>query len=308
MTPAAGAATGHRTATRNAPRPPRRISGPVGGRLAPPAGRLAPKPARRAPRPASRPRLSLVGPMVARVRALPDNSLVDRLVRGRAWIPVLGVMLAGIVAMQVEILKLGSSMGRWIERSSTLTARNEQLRATVAGLADDQRIESMAAGMGMVMPPASSLGFLSVRDGSPADRIVRLHAPDPVQFLASLPQVTSPLISGVPAATTGLLSSAAATQSAQSTSSGQPNSTAAAGSQPAASASGGGSGPASSATGQSAAGSAGSSTAQVGAGGTTGTSGGSQPQSPSSQTTSGAAAPGGAALAPPSAGGRSSGG
>ena len=52
------------------------------------------------------------------VRTLPDHRLLDRLIRGRAWIPLLGVMLVGIVAMQVEVLKLGASIGRSIQRTS----------------------------------------------------------------------------------------------------------------------------------------------------------------------------------------------
>ena len=57
--------------------------------------------------------------------SLPDHSLLDRVVRGRAWIPLLGVLLAGIVAAQVEILKLGASMGRSLEQTTTLTSQNE---------------------------------------------------------------------------------------------------------------------------------------------------------------------------------------
>ena len=58
-------------------------------------------------------------------------------------------MLAGIVAMQVEVLKLGTSVGRWMQRASTLQTKNESLQASVASLADDQRIERLAAAMGM---------------------------------------------------------------------------------------------------------------------------------------------------------------
>ena len=72
------------------------------------------------------------------------------------WIPLLGVLLAGIVAAQVEILKLGATMGRALEQTTTLTDRNEQLRGSVAALADDQRIEQLAANMGMVLAAAGS--------------------------------------------------------------------------------------------------------------------------------------------------------
>jgi hypothetical protein len=124
---------------------------------------------------------------LALVRGLPDHSLIDRLVRGRAWIPVLGVLLAGIVAMQVEILKLGTSMGRAMERSATLQTRNESLQASVASLADDQRVERMAAGMGMVIPSPDSLAFLSGNPNRDVGRaIANIHAPDPVSFTNEL--------------------------------------------------------------------------------------------------------------------------
>ena len=84
------------------------------------------------------------------------------------WIPLLGVMLAGIVAMQVEVLKLGASMGRSLRAEPALSAQNATLRESVASLADDQRIEQLAAAMGMVMPPPRPVGFLTAhgREGA----------------------------------------------------------------------------------------------------------------------------------------------
>ncbi|MEA2145743.1 MAG: hypothetical protein QOG59_1330, partial [Solirubrobacteraceae bacterium] len=131
---------------------PRRSSGPLGARLA------------------------------AGVRTMPNHRLIDRLVRGQAWIPVLGVMLAGIVFMQVEVLKLGAGIGRSVQQASTLSTVNQQLRASVATLGDDQRIESMAAQMGMIMPNPTAVGFLSVP--SDAGRVVgSIAAPSATTFL-----------------------------------------------------------------------------------------------------------------------------
>ncbi|HEY8763869.1 MAG TPA: hypothetical protein VIM18_06755, partial [Solirubrobacteraceae bacterium] len=123
--------------------------------------------------------------VLTRIRALPDHPLLDKLIRGRAWIPVLGVMLAGIVAMQVEVLKLGASMGRAIERGTALQSTNELLRASVATLADDQRIERIAASRGMVMPSPAGVGFLSARSAANAQQAVtNIHAPSPTSFMA----------------------------------------------------------------------------------------------------------------------------
>ena len=124
---------------------------------------------------------------LAVVRSLPEHSLIDRLVRGRAWIPVLGVLLAGIVAMQVEVLKLGTSVGKLVQRSTVLQSQNESLQASVAALGDDQRIERLAAGMGMVMPAPTTIAFLKAPSGGdPSRAIADLHAPDPTTFANQL--------------------------------------------------------------------------------------------------------------------------
>ncbi len=109
--------------------------------------------------------MSLLARAQAFLVSLPDRPLLDRVVRGRAWIPILGVLLAGIVAMQVEVLKLNASMGRSLERGTALASRNQQLRASVSALSDDARIERLAAQQGMVMPAPEAVTFLNSADG-----------------------------------------------------------------------------------------------------------------------------------------------
>jgi hypothetical protein len=92
----------------------------------------------------------------------------------------------GIVAMQVEVLKLGATMGRAIERGSALQSRNELLRANASGLADDQRIERLAAGMGMVMPQPAVVGFLTARKANAGRAAANIHASSAGAFLAAL--------------------------------------------------------------------------------------------------------------------------
>lgn len=139
------------------------------------------------------------------VRALPDHRLLDRIVRGRYWIPILGVLLAGIVAMQVEVLKLSASMGRSIERGTALQSRNEQLRASVAQLSDDQRIERLAAAMGMVMPDPSAIDFLAVRPGANIrGALASIHQPNASGFIASLPAIDTPAGAAAANSSTGI--------------------------------------------------------------------------------------------------------
>ncbi len=155
------------------------------------------------------------------MRSLPDQPLLDRIVRGRAWIPLLGVMLAGIVAMQVEVLKLGTSIGRSLERGTALQSRNELLRANVAALDDGQRIERLAARTGMVMPAPAAVGFLA---GAPRANVQKaltnIHAPNPSSFIAGLPSSSSTSPAGTSTlatpASTGSTATATATAPATS--------------------------------------------------------------------------------------------
>jgi cell division protein FtsL len=149
------------------------------------------------------------------VRSLPDHSLLDRIVRGRVWIPVLGVLLAGIVFTQVEVLRLNASMGQALRQNSTLAIRNQALRVSVAELSDQTRIERLAARMGMVMPGPTTLSFVP---GNPSVTrgVQNIHAPAPDQFVAQLPSPASSDTTG----SGGSSSSAAASGSAMGSSSG----------------------------------------------------------------------------------------
>ena len=174
-----------------APRSPRRVSGPAGpGRPAGPVRAPRPAPqARPARRTRSTARATPTAPLGARwlahLRTLPDHALLDRVVRGRLWIPLLGVLLAGIVAMQVELLKLNAGIGHSMVRTSQLQIQNQLLRASDAQLSDDRRIESVAAGMGMLMPPPQSVRFLPADGAAEAGRAAAgVHAPDAASFAA----------------------------------------------------------------------------------------------------------------------------
>ena len=98
------------------------------------------------------------------------------------------MLLAGIVAAQVEILKLGASMGRSLEQTTALTTQNEQLRGSVAALSDDQRIERIASTMGMVLPPPGAVGYIVAKGGrNVGGALANIHTPDPAAFVALAP-------------------------------------------------------------------------------------------------------------------------
>jgi hypothetical protein len=197
----------HRHAT--LPRHARRVSGPV--------ARSVPDVA--LPRPL--PRRGTTGAF-ERLRGLPDHRVVDRLLRGRAWIWLIGIMLGGIVAMQVSLLKLNAGISNAVTTASTLERVNADLETEVARLSSGERIQTAAADEGMVAPPAGDVGFLTARPGtdarlatqrmqSPSDEAKQVMAnggrapaglgPGTVTPVVTDPAATAPVTTATPTAT-----------------------------------------------------------------------------------------------------------
>jgi cell division protein FtsL len=147
--------TARRGHARRAPMPrhARRVSGPV-ARAVPAAPAVA------IPR-----RRGQTG-VFERLRALPEHRLVDRLLRSRAWIWLIAIMLGGIVTMQVSLLKLNAGISKNVETASTLERVNADLETEVAKLSSGERIQQTAAEEGMVTPSAGDVGFLNARPGT----------------------------------------------------------------------------------------------------------------------------------------------
>jgi hypothetical protein len=93
-----------------------------------------------------------VGRTAVAVGQLPDSGLVVRLTRGRAWIAVLGVMLVGIVALNVLTLSFATSSGTIAEQISALGKENSMLGGRVAQRYSTARIRYEAGAAGLFMP------------------------------------------------------------------------------------------------------------------------------------------------------------
>ena len=160
---------------------------PLPGRLFPPLSRPRPSRAPARPRRQAGPAAPLGARVLAGLRALPDHRWLDRLVRGRVWIPLLGVLLTGIVAIQVEVLKLGAGIGRSVNLATQLQSRNELLTASDAALSSDQRIMREAAKLGMYMPGPTETGFVSAGGRSAVHKAIQgIRTPNAQVFLAAL--------------------------------------------------------------------------------------------------------------------------
>jgi hypothetical protein len=149
-------------------------------------------------RPRAVPAVALPAPSVLeRLRTLPDQRVVDRLLRGRLCIWVIGAMLAGIVAMQVSLLRMNAGISRGVISATTLERQNSDLEASIARLTAGDRVRAAAARDGMVDPPAGDTRFLQANPAIDAARAVARMKPPSAQALAvmanggSLPSTTS---------------------------------------------------------------------------------------------------------------------
>jgi hypothetical protein len=110
------------------------------------------------------------------VRKLPDSSLVVRMTRGRAWIGVLGVLLAGIVALNVVTLSLAASAGHIDQNIQALAEENSLLRSRDAQKSGAGRIRSEAAALGLSAASLDQVGSVQVSPGDVETAARRLAA------------------------------------------------------------------------------------------------------------------------------------
>jgi len=138
-----------------------------------PARKAAPK--RRAA--ATQPRLVVAaGRTAVAVRQLPDSGLVVRMTRGRAWIGVLGLLLVGIVALNVATLSFAASAGQIDEQITTLEKENSMLGSREARDFSTARVRNQGAELGLAMPNIEAPAVIEFEPGDVATAASRLAA------------------------------------------------------------------------------------------------------------------------------------
>jgi cell division protein FtsL len=157
-------------------------------------------------------------PPIARVLETPVARLLDALLLGRAWVLLIGALLAGIVFFNVSLLGLNQGITRDSAHAQVLEQQNARLRLTVAALGSSDRIQQLAEKRGMVMPAAGQVTYVSSRrsDARRALRTIELPA---TQRPATTP-VATPAATTLSAVTPSAVSSAAVSSPAPPTTSG----------------------------------------------------------------------------------------
>jgi cell division protein FtsL len=133
-------------------------------RAAAPRAKTAPArrvPARReAPRRTPPRRVSGPG-RAARVATLPRGArILDALLTGRIWIGLIGVLLAGIVFFNVDLLQMNREITQMADKATQIKRENDRLRHDYARLASSERIQEAAAALGLVYPAAGEVRYL----------------------------------------------------------------------------------------------------------------------------------------------------
>ena len=152
------------TAPARAPRTSPRAPGRAPAKRPKAAPRRTTRPRRGAASRAVTPPAGLIAAGVGRGGDFADSGLMQRLTRSRAWIGLLGVLLAGIVTVNVLSLSYTASGGRIASRSEALQLRNAELRSELTKQQAGPRVEAVAASNGMVVPGPSAITYLTAGD------------------------------------------------------------------------------------------------------------------------------------------------
>lgn len=111
-----------------------------------------PAPTRRRARPAAQP---------AR-RQAPTRASGRRLTGGIVWISVFAVLLTGVVALNVAVLRTNMSVSKLDKQELLLQAENQALSSQVSSAASARLIEATARKLGLVPAPATDTSYLDL--------------------------------------------------------------------------------------------------------------------------------------------------
>ena len=110
------------------------------------------------------------------VRQFPDSTLMVRMTQGRLWIGVLGMLLAGIVALNVFTLSLTATAGHIDQNIQALEKENSILRSRDAQRSGAARIRHDAAAIGFEMAAVDEVASIEPSRGDVAVAVQRLAA------------------------------------------------------------------------------------------------------------------------------------
>ena len=146
-----------------------------------------------APRPARRQRPRVVAPRaVPRAVRARGESVLDSLLRGRAWIALVGLLLVGIVFFNVDLLRLNRSIAVTSEKSEQVSRENARLRREVARLGSSERVQKAALQRGLVLPSPGDVRFRDINKRDDRRALANLKRPSPAPEPSQPQQTATP--------------------------------------------------------------------------------------------------------------------
>ncbi len=118
-------------------------------------------------------------------------ALLDRLLRGPAYIALVGVLLAGIVFFNVDVLELNHGIARTDTRATQLKRQNAALTLKLAKLGSSERIQRVALDRGLVLPQPGDVRYLRANREDAAHALRVMTAPDPSSAVPVVPTLVS---------------------------------------------------------------------------------------------------------------------
>jgi hypothetical protein len=116
----------------------------------------------------------VVGRTAGAVGGLADSSFVMRMTRGRLWIGVLGVLLVGIVGLNVWALSLNAASSKVARQTDGLKRANSALQAQIAGELSNEHVQATATKLGLIIPEPGSIRYLGTGGDTAAIAAKRL--------------------------------------------------------------------------------------------------------------------------------------
>jgi cell division protein FtsL len=136
-------------------------------------------------------------PFARRLRSR-TSGVMGALLAGRGWIVLIGVLLAGIVFFNVDLLRMNREIALTAEKSTALKRENARLREQAALLGASQRIQDAAAELGMVLPGAGDVRYLKANPEFDARKAARSIVEPSDMAALPAPVVTEPPTAATP--------------------------------------------------------------------------------------------------------------
>jgi len=176
----------------------------------------APRPVRK-PRPVNPANRRPVGrAVVESVNTAADSPAVSWVSRGNRWMPLMCILLIGMVALSVNLVRINASAGEAGARADQLRRENSELQVQIAAQTSGRRVEIAANDLGMFLPLPEAIRSIAIAKRNAETAAARLLAGEVTfgTFIIDVPGATD----GVGAVVADGVEAAPVTETAPATS------------------------------------------------------------------------------------------